>query len=398
MIEKIEQLVESNKKDMPRLKETIYLDENSARIIEEQQTAAKLAGQAVRIKAYQKKNGSLQHSLKRSQKNVNELTECIKMYSSVHTDNVALTEKLAAAEEFKERAVQDAAKWKIMKRRFVKRISALKRRHHKKNQATLAKNDEERTKFNTELEKKDEEWARLKAKVEQLNVEVRELQCENALLDGPVIKMHTDGRYTKEAKEMIMILRMEYNVGITKMGGIVRTVILKLTKRTLDRFPSKGYLIRIIKEGQNVEKQQEAEEILSTSMDSYDSTNETTDNTLLFEEKTKDSQHFQGFQLATTTHKKSSKRWPKVIVKQQRNHIDEYLENPPKLVGRIINHCCKDPVTKEVEWFRAKVCQQLTDGSSRNILYTVKYDGYDSEYEMPLLIDLRNGDVRLEED
>ena len=85
----------------------------------------------------------------------------------------------------------------------------------------------------------------------------------------------------------------------------------------------------------------------------------------------------------------------KILISQQKDILPKLLETPSLLEGKRVKHKCRDPETREVEWFAGNVLR-ISKSSQRDCSKTefaIKYDEDPDEWLFPLIQDLKNGDL-----
>jgi len=66
----------------------------------------------------------------------------------------------------------------------------------------------------------------------------------------------------------------------------------------------------------------------------------------------------------------------KVIISQQKEMLQKFVEHPETLVGKTFKHKCKDPESNTIEWFAGKVLPIYQNNKQASKTeYQIKYDG-----------------------
>ncbi|MES9884866.1 MAG: hypothetical protein ABW185_28810 [Sedimenticola sp.] len=84
----------------------------------------------------------------------------------------------------------------------------------------------------------------------------------------------------------------------------------------------------------------------------------------------------------------------KIIISQQKNQLPLFIKNPSLLEGKSVKHKCRDPESREIEWYSGVVLHTSKHNANPiKTVYTIKYDEDPGEWDFPLLKDFENGDL-----
>lgn len=124
-------------------------------------------------------------------------------------------------------------------------------------------------KFDSQKTKNDEmqnEMQVLEQKTSLLLLEKAELNQLIDILNDDEIVTFENGRYYDEVRETIMEL-LSLNVSMNKVNDVIRTVIQKLTKKSVGRLPSNAVKSRLLLEARHLAHVQVAEAMLEGGVD-----------------------------------------------------------------------------------------------------------------------------------
>ncbi|CAH3185331.1 unnamed protein product [Porites evermanni] len=137
------------------------------------------------------------------------------------------------------------------------------------------------------LQKKLESCAK---ELKEKNKELEQLTC---LLEDETISTFEDGKYVDEVREVIMDL-LAMNVSMSKVNEVIRTVLKKLTGKSLSRLPSKAVHSRLLVEAKHL-----ADVQLGRAMLEEADPSQVVGNTLHGDGTTKYHRHYQDFEITT---------------------------------------------------------------------------------------------------
>ena len=126
--------------------------------------------------------------------------------------------------------------------------------------------------------------------LKEKNKELEQLTC---LLEDDTISTFEDGKYVDEVREVIMEL-LAMNVSMSKVNEVIRTVLKKLTGKSLSRLPSKAVHSRLLVEAKHLADVQLGRAMLEDADPS-----QVVGNTLHGDGTTKYHRHYQDFEVTT---------------------------------------------------------------------------------------------------
>ena len=113
------------------------------------------------------------------------------------------------------------------------------------------------------------------------------------MLEDEAISTFEDGKYVDEVREVIMDL-LGMNVSMSKVNEVIRTVLKKLTGKSLSRLPSKAIHSRLLVEAKHL-----ADVQLGRAMLEEADPSQVVGNTLHGDGTTKYHRHYQDFEITT---------------------------------------------------------------------------------------------------
>ena len=134
----------------------------------------------------------------------------------------------------------------------------------------------------------------LEHKCKLLEREKNELNQFIDLLNDDEIVTFENGKYCDELRETIMEL-LSLNVSMNKVNEVIKTVINKLTNKSIGRLPSNAVKSRLLVEARHLAYLHVAEEMLKEGVDGY------TGNCLHGDGTSKYHRHYQNFQITLSS-------------------------------------------------------------------------------------------------
>lgn len=134
---------------------------------------------------------------------------------------------------------------------------------------------------------------KLESCAKELNEKNKELEQLTCLLEDETISTFEDGKYVDEVREVIMDL-LAMNVSMSKVNEVIRTVLKKLTGKSLSRLPSKAVHSRLLVEAKHL-----ADVQLGRAMLEEADPSQVVGNTLHGDGTTKYHRHYQDFEITT---------------------------------------------------------------------------------------------------
>ena len=216
---------------------------------------------------------------KRAHSKINDLKSRI---SELEVEKCSISIELSEVKEKCEQAKSEVEQLKQQKIGLLKKVS-----HIKKQKSTQANEIDLLKEHDAANILKLESCAK---ELKEKNKELEQLTC---LLEDETISTFEDGKYVDEVREVIMDL-LAMNVSMSKVNEVIRTVLKKLTGKSLSRLPSKAVHSRLLVEAKHL-----ADVQLGRAMLEEADPSQVVGNTLHGDGTTKYHRHYQDFEITT---------------------------------------------------------------------------------------------------
>ena len=216
---------------------------------------------------------------KRAHSKINDLKSRI---SELEVEKCSISIELSEVKENCEQAKSEVEQLKQQKICLQKKVS-----HIKKQKSTQA------NEIDLLKEHNAANILELKSCAKELKEKNKELQQLTCLLEDETISTFEDGKYIDEVREVIMDL-LAMNVSMSKVNEVIRTVLKKLTGKSLSRLPSKAVHSRLLVEAKHL-----ADVQLGRAMLEEADPSQVVGNTLHGDGTTKYHRHYQDFEITT---------------------------------------------------------------------------------------------------
>ena len=216
---------------------------------------------------------------KRAHSKINDLKSRI---SELEVEKCSISIALSGVKEKCEQAKSEVEQLKQQKIGLQKKVS-----HIKKQKSTQA------NEIDLLKERNAANILKLESCAKELNEKNKELEQLTCLLEDETISTFEHGKCVDEVREVIMDL-LAMNVSMSKVNEVIRTVLKKLTGKSLSRLPSKAVHSRLLVEAKHL-----ADVQLGRAMLEEADPSQVVGNTLHGDGTTKYHRHYQDFEITT---------------------------------------------------------------------------------------------------